>query len=235
MQKLCLTLLLATTFASQTALAQTDWVKVASSKSSGGVWEGKSSSLDYSKTKAGVPIIVVVGRKSDTTTQAVSLHKWYVTVDDCRSKKGKVVTLKVTGEFEFENDFAFGGDTVATSLAEFVCGVSTPVPLPVPQPAVATAATTVKVGKFIKQTSGVLNKLENGDTACYLSLKGDDGKPFDEMGNFSICIEQASLIGKRVTLSYALGTVVSDECGGDENCKKTKTVALVTGVKAMGK
>ena len=235
MRKLCLTLLLATTFVSQTAFAQTDWVRVASSQSSGGVWEGKPSSLEYSKTKAGVPIIVVVGRKSNTKNQEVSLHKWYVKVDDCRIKKGTVVTLKVTGEFEFENDFAFGGDTVATSLAEFVCGVSTPVAPAVPIPAAATAAATVKVGKFIKKTSGVLTKLENGDIACYLSLKGDDGKSFEEMGDFSICEKQTSLVGKRVALSYELGTVVSDECGGDENCKKTKTVALVTGVKAMGK
>jgi len=105
----------------------------------------------------------------------------------------------------------------------------------VPIPAAATAATTVKVGKFIKKTSGVLTKLEGGDIACYLSLKGDDGKSFEEMGDFSICEKQTSLVGKRVALSYELGTVVSDECGGDENCKKTKTVALVTAVKAMGK
>ncbi|MBK6593328.1 MAG: hypothetical protein IPG23_11590 [Burkholderiales bacterium] len=126
MWKFCFSVLLVTAFGSQSAFAQSDWVRVASSKSSGGVWEGKPSSLEYSKTKAGVPIIVVVGRKSNTTNQEVSLHKWYVTADDCKSKKGKVITLKITGEFDYENDFAFGGDTVATSLAEFVCGVKTP-------------------------------------------------------------------------------------------------------------
>ena len=126
MWKFSFTLLLVSAFASQTALAQTDWVKVSSSKSSGTVWEGKPSSLEYSKTKAGVPIIVVVGRKSNTSKQEVSLQKWYVTADDCKNKKGKVVTLKITGEFDYETDFVFGGDTVATSLAEFVCGVKTP-------------------------------------------------------------------------------------------------------------
>ena len=88
MRKFCFSLLLVTAFGSQSAFAQTDWVRVASSKSSGGIWEGKPSSLEYSKTKAGVPIIVVVGRKSNTTKQEVSLHKWYVTADDCRNKKG---------------------------------------------------------------------------------------------------------------------------------------------------
>lgn len=90
----------------------------------------------------------------------------------------------------------------------------------------AQGAETVLVGKETKKTVGVITGLEAGDVACYVALKDDRGASFQEMADFSIC-ERDSLVGKRVKLTYALGKVMADECQGDPDCKKSKTVALV--------
>ena len=47
-------------------------------------------------------------------------------------------------------------------------------------------ATTVKVRKFTKQTSGTLSNMEMGDLACYLTLMGGKGKAFVEIGDFDL-------------------------------------------------
>jgi hypothetical protein len=91
----------------------------------------------------------------------------------------------------------------------------------------ALAQSTVKIGKETKKTAGVVTELQAGDVACYITLKDDQGVEFNELGDFSIC-ENRGLIGKRVTLTYELGNVMADECQGNPDCTKTRTVALVT-------
>lgn len=93
----------------------------------------------------------------------------------------------------------------------------------------ATAQDSVKVGSETKRTSGTVVSMTAGDTACYLRLKDDRGVAFDEMADFDIC-EKTNLAGKRVTLSYALRQVMSPDCQGNPDCKKSRTVALVTSV-----
>jgi hypothetical protein len=93
---------------------------------------------------------------------------------------------------------------------------------------------TVKIGKETKKTIGVVMEAVSGDVSCYVKLKDDRGVVFDEMAGFEIC-EQPKLVGKRVMLTYSLEKVLADECGGDPECKKTKTVALVTSVRVLAK
>ena len=88
-------------------------------------------------------------------------------------------------------------------------------------------ASTVKVGAFTKQTIGTVTEINSGDAACYLSLKDDQGKAFEELADFTICEKPKTYTGKRVSLSYTLGTVMADSCQGELSCKKTKAVALV--------
>jgi hypothetical protein len=85
---------------------------------------------------------------------------------------------------------------------------------------------TVKVGKETKKTVGTITELQAGDVACYITLKDDQGAEFTELGDFEVC-ENQSLVGKRVTLTYELGNVMADECEGNPDCTKSKTVALV--------
>jgi len=44
-----------------------------------------------------------------------------------------------------------------------------------------------------------------------------------------------NLIGKRVTLAYALENVLADECPGAPDCKKSTAVALVTKIRETAK
>jgi hypothetical protein len=94
-------------------------------------------------------------------------------------------------------------------------------------PVLAQTPGTVKIGKETKKTAGVITGLQAGDVACYVTLKDDKGAEFNEMADFSLC-ENQGLIGKRVTLTYKLGNVMADECQGNPDCTKTRTVALVT-------
>ena len=83
-----------------------------------------------------------------------------------------------------------------------------------------------------KKTAGVIVAMESGDVACYLKLKDDRGGTFSEMAKFEIC-EKTSLIGKRVALTYELARVMSEECQGNPDCKKSRTVALVSAAKVI--
>jgi hypothetical protein len=95
------------------------------------------------------------------------------------------------------------------------------------------AGNSVKVGKFTKLASGVVTDITNGDAACYISLKDDQGQMFDESGDFSICEKPKNYVGKRVSLSYEIGQVMSAECEGNPKCKETTTLALVTAMKVI--
>jgi len=99
--------------------------------------------------------------------------------------------------------------------------------------ATTSSSGTVKIGKEIKKTVGVLTDLQAGDVACYLTLKDDQGAEFQELGDFEIC-EKPALVGKRVRLTYALGNVMAEECQGNPDCTKTRSVPLVTAVKVLG-
>ncbi|MDM1715571.1 hypothetical protein [Thiopseudomonas alkaliphila] len=106
------------------ALAQSDWINIASLPGDSKKLDVQPGSFEFSKTKGGTPIAVVVGKITDTKSANISLYKWYVSLEDCQRKMGKVVSLNVNGEFAFENDFVFGSGSIATVMAETICGVA---------------------------------------------------------------------------------------------------------------
>ena len=90
----------------------------------------------------------------------------------------------------------------------------------------------VKVGTETKRTTGTIVAMKAGDIACYLTLRDDHGMRFEEMADFEIC-EQRSLLNRRVTLTYAQQKVMSPDCQGDPDCKKTRTVAIVRAARPL--
>jgi hypothetical protein len=96
----------------------------------------------------------------------------------------------------------------------------------------AVQPATIVVGKETKRTTGTLTALEAGDVACYLTLRDDKGSTFRELADFAVC-ERTTLIGKRLRLVYELQKVMADECGGNPDCKKSRTVALVISASVM--
>jgi hypothetical protein len=90
---------------------------------------------------------------------------------------------------------------------------------------------TVKVGGHNKPTIATVTKAVVGDRACYVTLKDDRGKVAEEYATFEICEQKPSVVGKRVTLTWKLGEVASQSCGGDPICSRHDRVPLVIGAR----
>ncbi|WP_139213441.1 hypothetical protein [Pseudomonas sp. ok266] len=108
---------------SYSASAEKNWIGLATSDD-GTKWEAKTGSFEFSKNKSDVPIAVIAGRMVSAKPSKIDLNKWYVSAGDCKSKMGKLVTLSVSGEYKFENDFLFESGNVASSIAKFICDVA---------------------------------------------------------------------------------------------------------------
>lgn len=118
MRKLASVVFLA--FAFVNANAQDRWITVAESYES--VFAIQPGSLEETRTIGGLEIAAVVGRSLDKKTRRIELRKWYVTLQDCSRKLGKLVTLRLDGTYFFDNDFVFGSETIASQVAEIICG-----------------------------------------------------------------------------------------------------------------
>lgn len=100
--------------------AQTDWVNIGDTDDS--VWDIQSGSLEESRTKGGTSIVAVVGRVTTKASKQIDVRKWYVSVDDCERKMGKLVTLDIEGKYKYENEIVFGAGSIGSSVAEMICG-----------------------------------------------------------------------------------------------------------------
>ncbi|WP_370305728.1 hypothetical protein [Sinimarinibacterium flocculans] len=103
--------------------ADDGWVTVAASND-GTTWQAKSGSLEFTQTKGSTPIVVVTGRVTEKSGSRITVEKWYVPVSDCVKEQGTIVTLSISGEFKYENDFVFGSGNVASGMAELICGAA---------------------------------------------------------------------------------------------------------------
>ncbi len=104
------------------ASADKSWIGLVSAN--GSKWEAMPGSFEFSKNKSDVPIAVLAGRIVSSKPAQIDLHKWYVTAGDCNNKMGKLITLSVSGEYQFENDFLFESGNVASYIAKFICDVA---------------------------------------------------------------------------------------------------------------
>ena len=110
--------ILAATLFSGAAFAE-DWLVLASSDK--GVWEGRKGTRVFGTTKGGVPIAVADGRIRWTQDKSVDFVRWYVSVQDCKQGYGKLVTLTMSGEFKYENDYVKNGGNIASALGDMLC------------------------------------------------------------------------------------------------------------------
>jgi hypothetical protein len=96
-----------------------EWVRVASTDDY--LYAIRKGSFEITKTKAGIPIAVVVLQMTEIKPQTISYLKNYVTKDDCLNGLGKLVALDTTGQYLHENDFVYDGNNVASSIASVIC------------------------------------------------------------------------------------------------------------------
>lgn len=106
------------------ANAQSEWINIAASSEGNMQWDVQPGSLEFSQTKGGTTIAVVIGRVTYKKTSRIDLYKWYVSATDCKKQMGKVVSLNIDGTYQFENDFVFGSGSIATAMAEAICGAA---------------------------------------------------------------------------------------------------------------
>ncbi len=104
------------------AFADENWVVVSTTNES--VYSIKKDSLEFSETKGGVAIAVVIGRDSNKKTSNIIVEKWYVSANDCKNNMGKLVTLNISGEYKYENEFVFSSGNSAGQIAETICAVA---------------------------------------------------------------------------------------------------------------
>jgi hypothetical protein len=95
----------------------------------------------------------------------------------------------------------------------------------------AAAQDTVTIGSEKKRAFGTPTAFQNGDTACYITLKDDRGATFEELADFDLCSLEKSLKGKRLALTYKTARVMAASCQGNPDCKKSETVVLIASAK----
>ena len=102
------------------AKADDEWITI-SEDNDGMIWQAKSGSLQFLENNNGVPIFLVTGRANNEALSTIEFEKWYVSADDCKKRQGNIVTLDISGEFQYETHFVYGGGNVASGMAEFIC------------------------------------------------------------------------------------------------------------------
>lgn len=99
--------------------------------------------------------------------------------------------------------------------------------------AAAQSGETVRVGQQVKNAHGIVTAMEAGDIACTLTLRDDHGATFKEMADFDVCDRRSMLLNRRVALRYAVQTIVSPDCQGNLDCRKTISAIIVSDARPM--
>lgn len=78
--------------------------------------------------------------------------------------------------------------------------------------------------------SGLIKSLDAGDTGCYVTFTGNDGKEHNALAAFEVC-DQQGFLHRKASFSYVQENVMSPECGGDPECTKSEKVWIITKLK----
>ena len=102
---------------------QSEWILITQNSDDTKFYSGKRGSYELSSTKAGTPIALILGQIEDKKTKNVSYGKWYVTTADCEAGLGKLVLLKVNGDYDGEVDYVAKGNNIASGIGDMICGI----------------------------------------------------------------------------------------------------------------
>jgi hypothetical protein len=102
---------------------KSEWIFIASNRDDTRFYSGKRGSFEIVTTKGGTQAAMVLGQIDDRKDNTITYNKWYVSTSDCQSGIGKLVALKVGGDFDFEADYVAKGESIASSIADTICAV----------------------------------------------------------------------------------------------------------------
>lgn len=100
-----------------------DWILIAQTNDDERSYSGRKGSYELFATKGGTPIAMILGQTEDGISKKVTYNKWYVAVSDCEAGMGKLVALKVSGEYEFETDYVAKGKNIASGIGDLICDI----------------------------------------------------------------------------------------------------------------
>ncbi len=86
-------------------------------------YSGKKGSYELTSTKGGTPIAMILGQIEDKKAKKFSYGKWYVTAAECEVGIGKLVILKVNGDYDGEIDYVSKGNNIASVIGDLICGI----------------------------------------------------------------------------------------------------------------
>lgn len=104
--------------------------------------------------------------------------------------------------------------------------------IPLFSTAILTTTSIVQAGQQSpKPKIATVKSMSNGDLACYVDLVDQKGKKSHEYAKFEICAQEKTFLKKKVSLTYAKGSI--NDCQSNEPCGKSKTVILITKMKII--
>lgn len=96
---------------------QSEWISITQDKDGVNFYSGKKGSFEITTTKAGTSIAIILGQIEDTKDKSVTYKKWYVATSDCEAGIGKLVVLKINGDYDFESDYVSKGNSIEIGRA----------------------------------------------------------------------------------------------------------------------
>ena len=100
-----------------------EWVLIIRDSDDAMFYSGKKSSYELTTTKGGTPIAMVLGQIEDKKAKKFNYGRWYVTAAECEAGIGKLVILKVDGNYDMEVDYVSKGNNIASAIGDLICGI----------------------------------------------------------------------------------------------------------------
>lgn len=97
------------------------WIYITANSENTDKYSVKKGTFEIAKTKSGTEIAVVLGQIQRKKNNQIDYNKWYVSTSDCEKGMGKLVILKVNGDYDFESDFVADGNNISSGIADFIC------------------------------------------------------------------------------------------------------------------
>ena len=104
------------------AIASDEWADI--SETDGAIFGVKIDSFVHTTNKGGERIGTILGRSYSKRSKTIIVEKWYVSLSDCATGYGKLVSLELDGSYKNEDSFVRGDGSAAATIALFICNVS---------------------------------------------------------------------------------------------------------------
>lgn len=119
-----ITLLLSSTaIANPSDRKDSPWVHITNTNDNSDYFSAKRGSYEVVTTKQGTEVAMVLGQVEHKKKGTVEYVKWYVSTADCVSGIGKLVILKIGGDYISEADYVAKGENVASGIGDIICSI----------------------------------------------------------------------------------------------------------------